>query len=576
MSASGNTDAPGKETDLNHIAYKSREDFIREFEKYSEQNAKAFLTEVLIAIKNSIIDGKIDDLKCLSNIFDNISCTKNYLPLLKEVFNEDAINSLINSNVIILACKHNDAVILQHLFSNDGMILKQLYSCTGINISPDNEDEMGHNAFYYAMRSGNVELLYTLVDWPNNYFDTHVDDLDRVISTTYEELKIKNVPLTDETEFWVENKLINLRFFSNSPVKDQVTGLSSIKQRVDFVLTDIYHLNAEYLNMDVDEKFLFIAKFIAQNINILKRKLKATYNRLPWEEIEFFLICFIFLYIEKREINLFCNTFLSKEQLLRHLQNFAKELTEVKKNIVGVSLGDLLKFPQINRFQLVTDIINKNPQFKELFESYEKIRDVCSMLKINTYLNFAAKANPEERNGQLLIIRALQVTGEHLKNTLESPKMSNVTSDYILLAVAKNTRKIISDLRNSLSHAESLFKRTEIEEKSDANFFKGIQNDIKRIGEVIFDILYSRKMDVLKCLYEKIVASENLDEIKKVVRVIDNSNFENTSQERFKTNEYQKLKNLIEKLSEKIPDKTFMEDELFNKMNNIMHLTENK
>lgn len=73
---------------------------------------------------------------------------------------------------------------------------------------------------------------------------------------------------------------------------------------MDLVLENI-NLLATRSDSDVDEIFLFIVKFIAQSIHVLKRQVKFTYDRLPWEEIEFCLICFVSLHSKEQEINFF-------------------------------------------------------------------------------------------------------------------------------------------------------------------------------------------------------------------------------------------------------------------------------
>ncbi|KPU74204.1 uncharacterized protein Dana_GF28135, partial [Drosophila ananassae] len=325
-----------------------------------------------------------------------------------------------------------------------------------------------------------------------------------------------------EIEIFVENKLINLRFFSSASGQDQnvKSYLNNIRERIELVLQNISLLKAEYSNTEkVDEKFLFIAKFIAQNIHILKRQLKSTYNRLPWEEMEFCLISFVSSHIKRQEMNLFYNATLNKSKILNHLENFAKKLKEEKDIIEGVDIGKFADLPKLKRERVVAEIVRNYPQFGELYSDYQQIRDIHSLEKISDYIKLALSADPKQREGQLIITRVLQVIGEYLKNTLESPKLSSTTSELLLLSLPRNTREVIIDLRNSLSHAYSLSKRTEIEENTDVSFFIGVQNDTKRIDNVITDILYNNKIKIVIMLLKKITSSENLDEIKEVAGI---------------------------------------------------------
>lgn len=401
-------------------SYTSKEEFIREYKKLYRRKAKAeeLYLLVLTELEEAISDGNVDSLKKLSNFIDYISDTEDQVTLRD--YYDNANNPIKSTNLVILACKHNKVKILEYLLGNNSKILSNL--SVGIRettILPDDEDETCHNAFYYAIRSGNVELLDTLINkWPDNYFAVHFRELDEILSRAYEELKLKNVFLSEEIEIFVENKLINLRFFSSASGQDQnvKSYLNNIRERIELVLQNISLLKAEYSNTEkVDEKFLFIAKFIAQNIHILKRQLKSTYDRLPWEEMEFCLISFVSSHIKRQEMNLFYNATLNKSKILDHLENFAKKLKEEKDIIEGVDIGKFADLPKLKRERVVAEIVSNYPQFGELYSDYQQIRDIHSLEKISDYIKLALSANPKEREGQLIITRVLQVIGEYLK-----------------------------------------------------------------------------------------------------------------------------------------------------------------
>ncbi|WP_010406075.1 hypothetical protein, partial [Wolbachia endosymbiont of Nasonia vitripennis] len=65
--------------------------------------------------------------------------------------------------------------------------------------------------------------------------------------------------------------------------------------------------------------------------------------------------------------------------------------------------------------------------------------------------------------------------------------------------------------------------RTEIEENTDVNFFIGVQNDTKKVGDVITSILYDNKIKTVRILLKKIINSENLDVIKEVTKAFSNA-----------------------------------------------------
>ncbi|XP_065580624.1 uncharacterized protein LOC136040310 [Artemia franciscana] len=404
-------------------------------------------------------------------------------------------------------------------------------------------------------------------------------ELDEILSRAYEELKLKNVLLSEKMEIFVENKLIDLHFFFNSFEQDKnmKSNLNSIREKIDLLLQNVSVLRTEYCNgEEIDGKFLFIAKFIAQNIHILKRQLKYTYNRLPWEEMEFCLITFISSHIKHQEINLYCNVSLNRNKILNHLSHFAEKLKEEKDNLVSVNIEKLMKFPNLNREQVVTEIVSNSPQFGELYSDYQKIRDIHSLKKISDYIKLALSVYLNQREGKLIISRVLQVTGEHLKNTLESPKLSTTTSELILQSLPRNTRKVIVDLRNSLSHAYSLLKRIEIEENTNDIFFEGIQKDLTRIVGVITDILHNSKMRIIRELLDRISSCKSLDDLKEVSGMFSNVNLNEMTGENLKLMEHDELEKLVQELRNTIADKTNLEKRLFDKIDSIINLAKMK
>ncbi|KAJ8923656.1 hypothetical protein NQ315_010236 [Exocentrus adspersus] len=296
--------------------------------------------------------------------------------------------------------------------------------------------------------------------------------------------------------------------------------------------------------------------------------------------MEFCLVSFISSHIKQEaEINLFCLVTLNKNKVLNHLENFSKRLIEETGMIDVNNIGQLTALPNLKRDQVVADIINNYPQFRELYSDYQQIRDIHSLEKMSDYINLALSADPKQREGQLIITRVLQVTGEYLKNTLESPKLSNTTSELLLLSLPKNTRQVIIGLRNSLSHAYSLSKRTRIEENTDVNFFIGVQNDLKKINDVIIDdIFYNNKIKIVRMLLKKVINSENAKELHENVEIM----FSNVGFDKMFTGrntvimEHEKLEKLIKELSDIISNKTDYENELFNKINTIINFVKTK
>jgi hypothetical protein len=63
--------------------------------------------------------------------------------------------------------------------------------------------------------------------------------------------------------------------------------------------------------------------------------------------------------------------------------------------------------------------------------------------KINIYLELALSADRNTREGQLIMVRVLQVMGELFQNTIEAPNLSETTIQVFSATLRKSTREII-------------------------------------------------------------------------------------------------------------------------------------
>ncbi|XP_008217567.1 uncharacterized protein LOC103318096 [Nasonia vitripennis] len=542
--------------------YNSKADFLDQYDKlysYDKTKTKLLYHQILLELKISIKDGDIEQFKRLSNFLCYINASENHNELVS--YYEDAANSLKKTNFIILACQCNSTEIIKYIFDNYSTVLKKFF-LSGKNISPEDKDESCHTAFYYAIRWGNIQVLEIMINgWPDNYF-ANSDKLEEICSKTYEELKLKNVPLTKEVKIFIEDILINLRFFSSGSNKASTykLSISNINERIEIVLERISRLSA----LDkVDDKCVFITRFIAQNIFILKQQLKCTYDRLPWEEIEFCLICFISSYIKKQEINLFYQATLSSAKIVKYLSSFANKLKSVQGSIQSLNISKLSVLPKINRDLNVNRIISENPEFKELYDDFKELSEIYSLDKINNYVNLTSLADPKRREGQLVIIRCLQVIGQYLKNTLESPKLSSTISETLLLSLPINTRDIFISLQNSLSNLHTSSKILEIEQNHNIHYFVGLQNDTRKIGTVTAYMLFKNKIRIVKDLLKKIVDLNDADKLGEVALLFNKYKLDSVVNENFNSAEYDMLESLISELKRNVTDKTVNEVNVF-------------
>ncbi|XP_041969266.1 uncharacterized protein LOC121726098 [Aricia agestis] len=562
------------------ILLPSKKNFCKEYKKIcnEEESVKYIYLGIIRVTEEAIRIGNIDKFKNACKIIEYINSIEN-VTWLQETY-EHENNPFNKSNVIILACKYNKCNILKHIFHSENRILLNL----SVDIGRDkfkltDRDVSGRTAFYYAILGNNVELLNTLCsDWPYTYQSepAYLQELDDVISDAYSELKLRNVLLSEEIQFYVEYKLIDLRFFHNAGNHSQYRNirpnLSVVKERIELVIQCNELLQAEYCGeKKVDEMFIYVASFVAQNIDVLKRQIKCTYDRLPWEEIEFCLICFISGQKNYDIINMIYKTVLKKTTILDHLQHFINILDEEKHNIKGADVGS--NIPKLKREVVVENIINKNKALTALYTDFEEVRNVYSMTKIITYIELALDSDPQEKMGQLIIERALLITGEYLKNSLESPNLSDSISNILLCSGLQNdTLIILRSIRNLLSHSQSLINRMDtVKNNNSNNIYCIIQNDLKKIKTEINEILVESKSNAVKKILMKILELNDYDEIMELVSIFKNIKISETDlNNNIKCDERETIEKLVKELKSKITNRTFQQEKLLQEISLII------
>ncbi|KAG8193126.1 hypothetical protein JTE90_004950 [Oedothorax gibbosus] len=545
--------------DLLQCSAKVKKKFQNNFKNYDDEAVRKLCFEIITKAKKIAVTGDIDGLKSLNWFVGYISSVKEEF---YDYFGKSNDYPHIR-NVLTLICKHNKADFLGYLFSEESKLLWNLLVYLQI-VSPTLEDEEHHNAVYYAVRSNNVQLLDILIHkWPGDHFGNNKEVLEEMLSSAYEELKLKNVPLTDETQAFVENLLIDLRFFQESNSKPLLTT-QLIQSRIEVLMACIEKLKT---SDTVDERFIYLSKCIARNVHVLKRQLKCTYSKLPWEEIEFCLVAFVGWHTTGEGINLIYSSVLNKTKILAYLDHFSCCLKKEFDNIKSSATKKLYCYPNMKREDVTKSISSISPEFVQLYEDYNAIRDVHSLEKIKENIELSLSVDPTDKEGQLVVIRTLQVCGEYFKNTVESPKLSTSTVEMLLSLLPRNTRQIIINLRDSLSHSKSLGKRMEIEKNEDPNFFKNIQNDIKKIKDVIIEILLKSKISVIKLFMQKIADSENLEDIKEYISVLCNLELERSLDFRnsiSSSSDISEIEKLVKLLADKVSNKTYYETLLLN------------
>ncbi|GFU11197.1 ankyrin-3 [Nephila pilipes] len=561
--------------DLLAVSPKSRKELLIKFKRLDKVSKKDFYLEILNSVKQLLCDDKFDSLKNLNLLLNNIIINEGNNNL--QNYNERGL--VKNFNLVALACQNKAVNVLKYLFSKKG---KTLYNLS-INISENDylltdKDEFQHNAFYYAIRSNMVDLLGILVD--NFAKGKSLEQLDDFLSKSYKELKLRRVSLTNEMELFVQSKVLDIRFFYENSNKNKSSGHSwhYVQKRIEMVVNDIRFLKSNYWDIELDEKFLLKAEFIAKNIHVLKSLLKSTYNKLPWEEIEFCLVIFIHCFKNRFEVNLVYNIVLNKKKILSHLEIFSTALGCEQINMQSYDVNRLamsLGRGKSSRDKVVEEIIKNNSLFQNLYTDYEKVRNFYSLETIKKYTDLGVSVDATQKEGQLAIIRTLQVMGEHFKNTLESPKLSDHTANMLLSFLPLNTREVITNLRDSLSHEtedDTHFTRAVIEKKPHI-FFKNIQTDISRLCFEINDALYIIKLKVINEIMTEIQLCKHLNDVKYLFESfffsfdLFLSELNKMSSDIMIKGSIDQLEELLSRLSNSMNNKTTHEEILFNKIN---------
>lgn len=391
------------------------------------------------------------------------------------------------------------------------------------------------------------------------------------VARSYDELKAKQINFSNEMKLEVEKYLLNARFATKKDANSNKRIVMSdveLMKRIELTARTIQNLIDAYSEgEEVDDTFISISRFIAKNIRLLKRQkqVKPTFTTLPWEEIEFCISIFIMSSLKSSEI-LF-RAIITKEKILKFLQCF---LMEYKKIFVDFNTGQ--KPGNLNRSDIVNSVILNNPDFEELYDVYNTVKNVYSLSRIESYLDVAVKYVNVEKDGivgKLVLERALQVIGEYLKNTLDSPNVSDDIHQMLNLSAPRQLKDIITFLRNSLSHVPSLKKRMELENNEDVGFFCGIRNDLKKIEKECLSILYHQKVQIL-CKFMNNLDRAAVRDFQRELKLGEKK----TSL--YSSTEFQEIWTCVQSLKEKFYNKTEYDIDLFNKIESLMKSQEIK
>lgn len=298
-------------------------------------------------------------------------------------------------------------------------------------------------------------------------------EFEEMLSEFYEEAHLRGIQFTDSQKVYVENQLIRVRLFEKAP--KQSRDFSQVLKRIeflDFLITDLNRLNQSN-----DAVFLYICRSIAINLRILKRQLSFTYDVLPWEEIEFCLVVYISRFVPSHSA-LTPELLIDRETIMTHLNNFNTALSSERPKL----RESKTKFT--SRAGIKQTILDAYPFFEALYADYEIHRDIYCLERMQRYLSVVLSSKKGEVK-KFAVERTLQIIGENLKSTPESPNISPEVEQRLLDSAPKHLKQMLSSLRNSLKRTSVLEKKILLGDKYDEN----IINDLKKIHLEIVTIL---------------------------------------------------------------------------------------
>ncbi|XP_055598703.1 uncharacterized protein LOC129748213 [Uranotaenia lowii] len=142
-----------------------------------------------------------------------------------------------------------------------------------------------HLAYYFLIRRGNLQLFEFLITIKQlNYEHEMV-----VIARAYAELRLRNVPLKEHMENYLNEILINHDYWLINDDPESFGGSSTSTEnvhRIRDIVENVQHLLSSYRNsnmVDVDGVFLLRLTHILENIFFIR----DTDKELPLQQLEF-------------------------------------------------------------------------------------------------------------------------------------------------------------------------------------------------------------------------------------------------------------------------------------------------
>lgn len=191
----------------------------------------------------------------------------------------------------------------------------------------ETEHLANHLAYYLLIRRGNLQLFEYLISIKRLKYEDEI----LIIAKAYAELRLKNVPLKEHMEAYLNEILINHDYWlinsggggRGRQRKDRVQNVHRIRE----IIENVRELFAKYDNhnlMDVDSIFLLRLSYILENIFFIRNH----YKELPLHHVEFCIGIFLHIWKNPPHYDTY-KMLIDKRQLLTYLEAVANELKKI-------------------------------------------------------------------------------------------------------------------------------------------------------------------------------------------------------------------------------------------------------
>ncbi|KAE8749982.1 hypothetical protein FOCC_FOCC003106 [Frankliniella occidentalis] len=226
-------------------------------------------------------------------------------------------------------------------------------------------------------------------------------------------------------------------------INSVITRAQMLKERLE-----------EASDKSVDDEIVTLTKYLLMAIRTAKIRLKATYVHVPWEEMEFFLVAFV---ESQTKLDTWSFLVATVERTHCHLLMFITEVNSLLEYCATNNVKELHQLPNVSRSLFITTSVKMF--WRQLYDDCAVLRDLQSLLAIDKVLGTAIEVLDKNEqqwtdHGFLVLRRALFVAGEKMKNTWESPNLSERYQQAIIHLAPNGVNRILRSVRDGFAHGK--------------------------------------------------------------------------------------------------------------------------